>query len=105
MLLHPRVDRTVRLARRFVNIRRFDDPFELYRQHGWILFSSSEIQKITGMQDPFGVRKKEMDAKTYRRFDDVYITIYNETKDSDRIRWTLAHEIGHIILGHFCFFS
>ncbi len=30
-----------------------------------------------------------------------YIIIYNEKHSRRRIRWTIAHELGHIFLGHF----
>ncbi len=105
MFIYPRIKRAERLARRFANRCRYDNPSELYKRRGWLLFSTAEIQKISGRQDPFKVRRKEVDAKTYRRRrDGVYVTIYNETKDPSRIVWTLAHEIGHIVLGHFLFF-
>jgi Zn-dependent peptidase ImmA (M78 family) len=29
-----------------------------------------------------------------------YIILYNDEMDSNRIRFTIAHEIGHIVLGH-----
>jgi len=41
----------------------------------------------------------ETDAISYR-FGNKYITVYNDNKMQDRIRWTLSHEIGHILMGH-----
>ena len=37
---------------------------------------------------------------------DDYLIVYDERVDnSQRIRWTLAHEIGHIVMGHLVDFS
>ncbi|MDA2567389.1 ImmA/IrrE family metallo-endopeptidase [Bacillus cereus] len=37
----------------------------------------------------------------YRKIDDTYIILYNEKIGcSQRIRWTIAHELGHFILKH-----
>jgi hypothetical protein len=32
--------------------------------------------------------------------DNEYLIIYNNHQPLDRIRWTISHEIGHIVLGH-----
>ena len=32
----------------------------------------------------------------------LYIIIYNDSKPENRIRFTIAHEFGHIVLGHLC---
>lgn len=32
--------------------------------------------------------------------DNKYIIIYNETQSEQRIRWTISHELGHIMLNH-----
>lgn len=33
--------------------------------------------------------------------DNRYVIIYNETHTEQRIRWTISHELGHIMLNHF----
>lgn len=33
--------------------------------------------------------------------DNRYVIIYNESHSEQRIRWTIAHELGHIMLNHF----
>lgn len=41
------------------------------------------------------------DAKCYYDVNtDIYIIVYNERKAKQRIRFSLAHELGHILLGH-----
>ncbi len=34
------------------------------------------------------------------RCDDKYIIVYNDNKPPNRIKFTIAHELGHILLGH-----
>ncbi|MFW5437082.1 ImmA/IrrE family metallo-endopeptidase [Paenibacillus apiarius] len=37
----------------------------------------------------------------YRKFDHQYLILYNDTvQNIGRIRWTIAHELGHFILKH-----
>ena len=49
--------------------------------------------------------ESESGCTQYTCDDDRYLTLYNASCDNNnvagRIRWTLAHELGHIILGHF----
>lgn len=41
------------------------------------------------------------DAKCFYYADkDTYMILYNETRPETRIRFSLAHELGHIVLGH-----
>lgn len=37
---------------------------------------------------------------TYLKINDTFFIIYNDTHSIERQRWTIAHEIGHIILNH-----
>lgn len=42
-----------------------------------------------------------MDAKCfYYPEQDTYLIIYDETKNRYRVRFSLAHELGHIVMGH-----
>jgi ribosomal protein L40E len=66
---------------------------------GWGLFGLSESEELYGQRDPLKLRKNKCDAVTLWNGTD-YITIYDDSKSRQRIRWTLAHEIGHISLGH-----
>lgn len=82
------------------------DPFMLYRKNNYILLSKEEAKKLYGNL-PFSIK----DARTMYAGDKTgngyYITIYNESVFTyngeicvNRIRWTLAHELGHIFLEH-----
>jgi len=79
------------------------NPYDIYEHYEWALYSCREIEALRGKNDPLAksVRVSGVDAKTYRsRADGMYITVYDESQIPDRIRWTLAHEIGHIVLKH-----
>lgn len=71
-------------------------------------FRNLHLQKYTdfaksrslSMNEVFDILDSE-DGCLWRRSDNVYIILYNDTKDnSGRIRFTLAHELGHYILKH-----
>lgn len=99
----PRWPRTKAFAQKFLLDCGIDhlpvDPFVLYKQNGWILdnYNATKKSKII---DPLKIQERNIDAVTYlhRGF---FITSYNDDFLDVRIRWTLAHEIGHIVLGHF----
>lgn len=82
------------------NIRHLPvDPEEVFLQRGWYLIPSKEAARRYRKPDPAGLRKMSADAIT-GLLRQGYITIFDETQIPERIRWTLAHEIGHIVLGH-----
>lgn len=99
----PRVERTLEIAWRFMRAAEVTwlpiEPRDLYRQFGWALYSCKETEEMFGRPNPLGLRNK-VDAKTYRDRSGNYLTVFDETPFPSRIRWTLAHEIGHIMLGH-----
>lgn len=106
----PRIERTLRIARRFITQSNICwlpvDPVSLYDDYCWALYSCYEAEKVYGKSDPFGVRRTGVDAKTYySREKGIYITVYDENILLERIRWTLMHEIGHIVLGHLVEFN
>lgn len=78
------------------------DPFQLYKENGWFLFSWSEAKTILKQDDPLFLKATGAEARTsIMRGSDIYITVYDDTKTpATRIRWTIAHEIAHIFLGH-----
>lgn len=40
------------------------------------------------------------DGRSYKYDDNAYFIVYNDSKPHKRIRFTIAHELGHILLGH-----
>ena len=84
------------------------DPFEIIEQlDSLYLMAWSEAKVTTGIPDPFGLRARKLDAETnVKRGSGEYLIIYDDTIGYlPRIRFTLAHEIGHIIMGHFTEFE
>ena len=75
--------------------------YALIRQHGKIILQTKvEYQSwcLSNNKPPiFDID----DAKCfYDPNHDVYLIIYDDRKDVMRIRFTLAHELGHIVLNH-----
>jgi hypothetical protein len=102
----PRWKRSVEIAQNFIfdiGIRCLPvDPFSLYAKSGWVLLTYAQAKMIYPNFNPNQIMKQKTDAKTFLK-DGFYITIYNEKLHPKRIRWTIGHEIGHILLGHFNF--
>lgn len=102
----PDREYAIRRAREFIfesNIIRLPiDPFAIYEQHGWYLFTWKEARQILGHADPLLLRKYGAEARTsIPRGSSEVLTVYDSSiKPKTRIRWTLGHEIGHIELGH-----
>lgn len=93
-----------------LNITEFPvDPFEIFKEFdaNWNLLSWSELKHSTNKEDPFYLRRDKAEAKTnIQRGTNDYIIVYDDVLfDLERIRWTLAHEIGHIVLGHLVYFE
>lgn len=101
-----RKNRSIRKAREFIiseNILWLPvDLFCIYEQREWFLYDYKAARNELRVSDPLKLRKTGSEARTSKpRGSSSIITVY----DSDiipfsRIRWTLAHEIGHIVLGH-----
>lgn len=53
------------------------------------LIKNSEIKKLQNDKSGITIKKK-----------DIFYIIYRDTEPSQRCRFTIAHELGHIFLGH-----
>ncbi|CCJ32984.1 ImmA/IrrE family metallo-endopeptidase [Caloramator australicus] len=73
----------------------------LFNKYGYTLVDYATAIEYCGGVDPF--KFKDIDdclASTYLS-NNRYLTIYkNDIKPYGRFVWTLAHELGHIVLGH-----
>ena len=60
-----------------------------------------------GDPDPLFIDREGADAKTqHLRGQEDYLVVYDDRVENyQRVRWTIAHEIGHIILGHLTSFD
>ncbi len=98
--------RTIIKARQFILhselVQLPVDPCSLYETYGWHLHSWDEARDIMGVADPFYIKASRAEARTVTTPCNDFFTIYDSTVvPHARIRWTIAHEIGHIVLGHF----
>lgn len=84
------------------------DPFkivEINSEH-WHLLSWSELKHNTGVEDPYNLKRDKAEAKTLIiRGTKEYTIIYDDSFNRERVRWTIAHEIGHILLGHLIYYN
>ena len=66
------------------------------------VLSYQKIAEVTGctVHDIAVLCKSNSGATHYDPEANRYLILYNADMNSGRVRWTLAHEIGHICLGH-----
>ena len=92
-----------------LEVSRFPvDPFKIIENLDSLYLEAwSELRDATGVSDPFGLKARKLDAETnVKRGTGEYLIVYDDTIGYlPRIRFTLAHEIGHIIMGHFTEFE
>lgn len=91
-----------------LDIREYPiDIFNIYKIKNIKYFSLSEAAPLISLypnlsnlltKDAFD--KNDMDAFTTIIPNFGYVTFYDDQKSDDRIRFTLAHELGHILLNH-----
>lgn len=110
--LQPRLDRAVRMASAFLRehrVRRLPvEPETLIRQCGWTLKKYTRVVErsphLTSL-DELIAELNSPDAATLFTGDRVTI-LYNDTvRVPGRVRFSLCHEIGHLILEHFTDFD
>lgn len=103
---HPRKNRSILKAREFILESRICslpiDPKVYFDIYNWRLLTWEEAKIELNEKDPLNLRKVKAEARTFvPRDTSKTLTVYDTTVFPSRIRWTLAHEIGHIFLGHF----
>lgn len=71
-------------------------------QGGVICLKWSEAKQAFRVADPFHLRQRGLDARTVMDAEGSFITVWDDERGTPaRRRFTLAHEAGHIALGHF----
>ena len=67
----------------------------------------TDLRENCGDDDPLFIDKEGADAKTqHLRGQADYLVVYDDRVENyQRVRWTIAHEIGHIVLGHLTSFD
>ncbi|NLZ53729.1 MAG: ImmA/IrrE family metallo-endopeptidase, partial [Thermoanaerobacteraceae bacterium] len=109
--LYPRRDYAKKLAKEFLLQSKITslpiDPIAVCKQHGFTVKSVLEAENTINEFDPFEIRvNPNCDAKTYLTSEGKYLIVYDEAVFSEgRIIWTIAHELGHIVLKHLIHFE
>ena len=108
----PNFKRATKRAYEFLlelDVKEFPiDPFKIIKrfEDNWHLLSWTELKINTGVEDPFNLKRNGAEAATkIQRGTNDYIIVYDDSFSMDRIRWTIAHEIGHIVLGHLVYYE
>jgi len=102
----PRIPECLRIARKFIKDEGICwlpiNPHEIATRNGWELVKVGKLAKDSGSTRSEVLKYiKSNDGSAFSCDGDCKI-VYNELIWSDdRIRWTIMHEIGHIVLGHF----
>ncbi|OPJ56104.1 ImmA/IrrE family metallo-endopeptidase [Clostridium chromiireducens] len=62
------------------------------------------LKKNLTKEETFEFLSSEEGCTDYYKQKNKYIIYYNDIdyKSEERVRWTLAHELGHILCGHYC---
>ena len=78
------------------------ERFPHWHLQGWL-----DAQKTKGIDDFLYIGRDGAEARTaIVRGTSEYIIVYDErVGNQQRIRWSIAHEIGHIVLGHLVHFE
>ena len=101
----PRYDRATRIAQEFLlrdNIISFPiNPFIIIEKHKWGLITYAELAQKNCIHIT-RIVKAFQSEDGFTMYDGVNYTIaYNDTvRSKGRIKFTLMHEIGHIMLNH-----
>lgn len=74
-------------------------PRVFFARHGWQLLSFREAR--ARLRDADGITAVSEDGVTFLLEPDTTLTLYNDEQSPARVRFTLAHELGHLALNHF----
>lgn len=74
-------------------------PRQIARRRGYFVFPYDQYLEATGRSLLEVAQRYGTDGFTLQIHGE-YAIFYNPTNSIPRIRWTLAHELGHILLGH-----
>lgn len=101
----PRYNLVMRVVSEFFsseNITDFPvDPFKIIKRNRWGLVKYSELANKHEVSVQEIIDEFQTEDACVIRIKNIYTIAYNDTMESTtRIRFTLMHEIGHIVLGH-----
>ncbi len=80
---------------------RISGIFKALEQYVTVL-KWTEARRVLDTPDPFGLKKAKADARCEKsRAGGPFMIVYDDTEENTaRVRFTLMHETGHILLGH-----
>lgn len=81
----------------------FNSLYDVFEGYEWIIMTYEEAKIYLRIDDPLNIRAKKALARTFiPRGTNIFLTVYREDKRyPKRNYYTVAHELGHIVLGHF----
>ena len=85
----------------------FEGLYDIFENFEWIILDYEEAKKCMNVSDPLNIKSRKCLARTFHeRGSKVFLTVYvKNLKYPNRDYYTIAHELGHIILGHFIEFE
>lgn len=100
----PRLKRCLEIAIEFIQDQEIYwfpvNPEEIANRNGWKLQTATEVASPSGMPVKNVLKGKDGNV-FYNAYDQEYKIVYDDDVSvKSRIRWTIMHEIGHIVLGH-----
>lgn len=106
----PRTTRSILFALEYIVYKNIcslpinlDKIGYVFGDYEWIVMPYEEAKQCLKVDDPLNIKKRKALARTlYQRGSNVFLTVYIEDKIFPRRDYyTIAHELGHIVLGHF----
>ena len=106
----PRRDLAKKAARAFLLSSRQDslpiDIDALYTPGKYLIFEAEKAEEIANMRIPIDFWNNETADAFTCFYNGLYITIYKNTgRTAQRVRFSKAHELGHIVMRHFTEFE
>lgn len=84
-----------------------DKFYNVFEDFEWLIVDYDEAKELLNTDDPLNICKRKALARTFhKRGDKIFLTVYIKNMNyPNRDYYTIAHELGHIILGHFIEFK
>lgn len=112
---YPRKDRCKLFALEYIIYKKIhslpinfiSDFYDVFEDFEWIILDYDEAKIALNKTDPLNIKKRNALARTFHeRHSKVFLTVYVKNKKyPNQDYYTIAHELGHIILGHFIEFE
>lgn len=110
MIFYPDIAKSIKTANELLSRQKQIMPvIELTKMDfgdKWIVFDTLQnFARITDMPLSILLHDRQSPLRDgitiYHKKEDIHIILYNEdVKMRERLRWTLSHEIAHVLLGH-----